>query len=112
MKFPDYLNLNCKPTDFPFAYPPVSHPSTILLLGSSNVPENFVSKLAEWKKDGSINNMNFTQMGFKFMTDYKKKAREKGISLSVCNVEMMVNPIQIKVISRFVAQIIEFKKIL
>jgi hypothetical protein len=93
-------------------HPSVSHPTTLLLLGSPALFDNFIGRLPEWKKDGTINNMNFTQIGFKIATDYTKKTREKAINLTMCNLEIMVNPIQIKVLSRFVFQIIEFKKIL
>ncbi len=75
MKFPDYSNLNCKPEDFPINYPTANHPKTILLIGSSSVPEDILAKIPEWKKDGSINNKGFTQIGFKLTTDYKKKTK-------------------------------------
>lgn len=32
--------------------------------------------------------------------------------MNICNIELMLNAIQIKIISRFVAQIMKFKKIL
>jgi hypothetical protein len=40
IKFPDYPNLPYKEGDYPFAYPPVSHPGTILLIGVEKVPVN------------------------------------------------------------------------
>lgn len=75
MKTSEYKNMKYSPGDFPFKYPTASHPRTILVIGSPNLPDNLVSKLPEWKKDGTINSMKFTQMGFKLTTDYKKKTK-------------------------------------
>lgn len=33
------------PGDFPFKYPTASHPRTILVIGSPNLPDNLVAKL-------------------------------------------------------------------
>lgn len=93
-------------------YPPVTHPRTILLIGSSIIPDNIVTKLPEWKKDGRINSMNFTQLSFKLTTDYKKKSKDITMHTDISNIEVMVTPVQIKILSRFVAQVMEFKKIL
>jgi hypothetical protein len=72
--------------DFPFIYPSVFHPSTLFILGSSNLPDNFISKLSDWKNDGTINNMNFTQIGFIIATDYLQKTRKKEINLKISNI--------------------------
>jgi hypothetical protein len=63
--------------DFPFKYPTANHPKTILVIGSANIPDNanIMSHLQDWKKDGKINSMKFTQIGFKLTTDYKKKIK-------------------------------------
>lgn len=34
MRFPDYSNLECRQEDYPFQFPRVCHPSTILLIGA------------------------------------------------------------------------------
>lgn len=36
MKLPEYGNLQSTNKDFPWQYPPVSHPSTIMLIGSDD----------------------------------------------------------------------------
>jgi hypothetical protein len=56
--------------------------------------------------------MNFTQIGFMISTDYMQKTRKKEINLRIPNIEVMANPIQIKVVSRFALQILEFKRML
>jgi hypothetical protein len=34
-----------------------------------------ISKIKEWKKNKTLSSMNFTQIGFKLITDYKKKTK-------------------------------------
>lgn len=41
MRLNEYSNLFTKPGDFPFNYPPVTHPSTILLIGSDEKIQPF-----------------------------------------------------------------------
>ena len=59
--FPDYGNLSYKLGDYPFKYPTVEHPSTILLIGSSTIPEGLVENLAEWRKNGTIKKYCFSK---------------------------------------------------
>lgn len=55
IKYPDYANTKYEENDFPFKYPKVNHPSTILLIGSSIEPENIQNKINEWKNTGNMN---------------------------------------------------------
>lgn len=57
MKYPDYSNVKCEAGDFPFKYPGTDHPSTILLIGDSILPDNIQSKISEWKNNGNMNAM-------------------------------------------------------
>lgn len=86
MKNSEYKNIKFEAGDFPFKYPSANHPKTILLIGSPILPENIVANLQNWKKDGTLNNMNFSQMGFKLSTDYKKKTKDITLHLEIANI--------------------------
>jgi hypothetical protein len=45
IKGPEYKNLKFAKGDFPFKYPSVNHPKTILLIGSPDIPDNIMSKI-------------------------------------------------------------------
>ena len=75
IQFPDYSNMKCKEGDFPFKYPCITHPSTILLIGAATIPEGLVENLGEWRKNGSLKNYSFSNFGLALVTDFKKKTR-------------------------------------
>ena len=56
--------------------------------------------------------MKYSNFCFRLVTDYGKKTKEIRFALEVDNFEVMASALQIKVISRFVVQVLEFKKIL
>ena len=111
IEFPDYSNMRYQEGDFPFKYPSITHPSTILLIGASTIPEGLVENLGEWRKNGSLKNYSFSNFGLALVTDFKKKTREVSLKLEFESIEAMINPVQLKVLSRFIVQILEFKKI-
>lgn len=45
IKGPEYKNLKFAKGDFPFKYPSVNHPKTILLIGSPDIPDNIMAKI-------------------------------------------------------------------
>ena len=86
VKGSEYKNMKYGVGDFPFKYPSVNHPKTILLIGSPDIPDNIMNKLPEWKKDGNINKLNYSQMGFKLTTDYKNKTKDITLHLEIANI--------------------------
>lgn len=64
--FPEYLNEKAVKEDFPFTYPPVSHPSTILLIGQT-------------KNLGSVDREKSTKLTITLTTFFKKQRKAVNI---------------------------------
>ena len=45
VQFPEYANEKASPSDFPFQYPTLSHPGTLLVMGRSGLKKDEDSKL-------------------------------------------------------------------
>lgn len=93
---PEYANEPPTP-DFPFAYPSVAHPGTLLLLGRS-----------DWKAHMG----DCSRLTVSLLTDYEAGRRVLSVDAKLPFLEVTVDPIQLKVLSRFLAQMAEFQRIL
>ena len=92
---PEYANEKVAKEDFPFTYPPVHHPSTVLLVGQPKMEKEKSTKLT-----------------IKLTTFLKKEKKTVAIEGKVNHIEATLDPIQLKILSRFMAQIRQFQRIL
>lgn len=91
---PEYANEKVERCEFPFTYPPVWHPSTILLLGQPSRAESS------------------TRLKITLTTLFKQQKRLLSVEGHVGHLEATVDPIQLKILTRFMAQLRQFQRIL
>jgi hypothetical protein len=92
--FPEYANEKATREEFPFTYPPVQHPSTILLVGQPKLDRERSTKLT-----------------ITLTTFFKKQRKVVAIEGKVSSFEATLDPIQLKILTRFLAQIKQFQRI-
>jgi hypothetical protein len=92
---PEYRNVEYQAKDFPWVYPPVCHPSTILLIG----PE-------DPKSSNSIINVVL-----RISKDVKHKSKETSLKIDIPNIECMIEGYQLQILLKYLKQLQEFKQV-
>lgn len=95
VKFPEYANEKGSSKDFPFTYPSLAHPGTLLLMGQY-----------------SLNNKEAARLRITLTTNYNTHKKEMNVEGRIGSIETIIDPIQLKIFSRFIVQIQQFQKIL
>lgn len=93
MKIPEYSNLMFTPEDFPSRYPTVNHPSTLMLVGTDDLSQNtrgitVILKIIRKQEENKI---------------------QKVLLIDATNIEFMVDGVQLRVLSKFLKQLEDFK---
>lgn len=94
VKYPEFANEKAEEGNFPFTYPSLKHPGTLLVMGKSDLSKETAAKLR-----------------LTLTTNYTTEKKELNIEGGIGSIEATVDPIQLKILSRFVAQLKQFQKV-
>lgn len=102
MSIPEYANVPAKQQDFPFEYPSVNHPSTLMLLGSSKIESHVESSTQ------SVPSRKGLTVWLRIKRDQKLKKIDNNIKVELPSLELMVEGWQLQILKKFAEQMKDF----
>jgi hypothetical protein len=108
MKFPEYSNLPATQQDFPFGYPLVSHPSTLVLVGCSGKITSADTQSHSLSQAQNLTSNKSIMIYLRIRKDSKLKKVDNNIRLEIPNFEVMVEGTQLQILHKFIYQLKDF----